>query len=64
MFGGEDAEKEQRASVRTMDDGQRICAFFVKEQRADEGCSFMDENRFCNCNYTHMDKSGRITKKG
>lgn len=30
--------------------------------RADEGCSFMDANRFCT--YAYMNKVGRIDKEG
>ena len=43
------------------EDGERICTFYEKEQRADGGCSFMDKNGFCN--YVHMDKFGKVDKE-
>lgn len=45
-----------------MEDGQRIYAFYTKEQRADGSCLFMDANGCCN--YAHMDKVGKIDTEG
>lgn len=58
---GEEAGKERKAAVRTIDDGQRICAFYAREQREDGGGSLMGMNGFCN--YVYMDKFVRIDKE-
>ena len=60
-LGEEEAGKERKAGAGMTDDGQKICAFYAREQRADGGCAFMDSNGFCN--YTHMDKFGRVNKE-
>jgi len=41
---GEEVGKEWKAVIGTTDNGQRICALNVREQRVDGGCSFMDVN--------------------
>lgn len=60
LVGGE-AGKEQTAVVGTTDHGQRIHAFYAREQRAYKGCSFKDANGFCN--YAHRDKFGRVDQE-
>lgn len=60
-FDGKEAVKEWMIVVGTTDDGQRICAFYAREQRADGSCSFLDANRLRN--YIHMDRYGRIDKE-
>ena len=45
----------------TADDGEKISASYVKEQRSDGGCAFMHVNGFCN--YVHMDEFGRVDKE-
>lgn len=32
-----------REEVGTTDDGQKICTFYVREQRVDRGCAIMDK---------------------
>ena len=56
-LGREEAGKERKAGARMTDGGEKICAFYAREQRADGGCAFMDVNGFCN--YVHMDGQGR-----
>ena len=60
-LGREEAGKERKAGAGMTEDGERICTFNEKEQRADGGCSFMDTNGFCN--YVHMDKFGKVDKE-
>ena len=60
-LGGEEVGKERKAGARTTDDGQKICAFYAREQRVDGGYAFMDANGFCN--YVHMDKFGRVDQE-
>ena len=60
-LGREEAGKERKAGAGTTEDGERICSFNEKEQRADRGFSFMDTNGFCN--YVHMDEFGRVDKE-
>lgn len=43
-FVGVEADKERNVVVRTMEDGQKICVFYVREQRVDGDCSLMDVN--------------------
>ena len=52
---------KRKAGAGTTDDGEKICAFYAREQRADGGCSFMDANGFCN--FVHMDEFGRLDKE-
>ena len=59
---GEEAGKERKAVVGATEDGQKICAFYAREQRPDGGYLFMNANGFCN--YAYMDKFGRIDRKG
>lgn len=40
-----EAGKEQKAGAGTTDDEQKICDFYVREQRAEGGCAFMDKFR-------------------
>lgn len=65
---GEEASKEQSAVAGATDDGQKICAFYAKEQRADGVCSFMDTHGFCNYVQPHrfmrFDKEGAREKEG
>ena len=58
---GREAGKERKAGAGMTEDGERICSFYKREQRADGGCSFMDANGFCN--FVHMDELGRIDKE-
>ena len=37
-LGAEEAGDERKVVIGTMDDGQRICGFYVRGQRADGGC--------------------------
>ena len=60
-FRGEEAGKERKAEAGVTEDGERICTFYEREQRADGGYSFMDKNGFCN--YVHMDKFGKVDKE-
>lgn len=60
-FDREDAGKRQKAVVGTMDDGEMVCAIYAREQRADEGCSFIDVVGFCN--YADMDEFEKIDKE-
>ena len=60
-LGREEAGKEQKAGAGTTEDGENICAFYPKEQRAYGGCAFMDGNGFCN--FVHMDEFGTVDKK-
>ena len=60
-FRGEEAGKERKAEAGMTEDGEKICTFYEKEQRADGGCSFMDKNGFCN--YVHMDRFGKVDKE-
>ena len=60
-FGGEEVGKERNAGAGMTEDGERICTFYEKEQRADGDCSFMDKNGFYN--YVHMDKFGKVDKE-
>ena len=58
---GEGVGKERKAETGTTDNGQKICAFHLKEQRGDGRCAFMDANGFCN--YAQMDKFERVDKE-
>ena len=60
-LGGEEAGKERKAGAGTADDGEKISAFYAREQRVDGGCAFMDVNEFCI--YVHMDKFERVDKE-
>ena len=37
-FGREEAGKERKAGFGTTEDGEKICSFYAREQRADGGC--------------------------
>lgn len=58
---GEEAGKERKAGARTMDDGQKIWAFYVTGQRVNGGCALMDTNG--SCNHFHMDKFRIVDKE-
>ena len=58
---GEEAGKERKAGAGTADGGEKISAFYAREQRADGGCAFMDVNGFCN--YVHMYEFWRVDKE-
>ena len=60
-LGREEDGKERKAGAGMTEDGEKICAFYAKERRADGGCSFMDVNGFCN--FVHMDEFGRVDKE-
>lgn len=60
-LAGEEAGKERRGGGRTTDDDRKICAFNAREQRVDEGSSFMDANKFCN--NAHIVKFERVEAK-
>ena len=53
-LGREEADKERKAGARTTEDGEKICAFYAREQ-------FMDVNGFCN--FVHMDEFRRADKE-
>ena len=57
----EEASKERKAGSGTAEDGEKICAFYAREQRADGGCAFMDVNGFSN--FVHMDEFGRVDRE-
>ena len=57
----EEAGKERKAGAGATEDGEKICAFYAREQRADGGYAFMDVNGFCN--FVHMDEFGRVDKE-
>ena len=60
-LGREEAGEERKAGAGTTKDGEKIYAFYAREQRADGGCAFMDVNGFCN--FVHMDQFGRVDKE-
>ena len=60
-LGKEEAGKERKAGAGTTDNGEKICAFYAREQREDGGCGFMDVNGFCNLVY--MDEFGKVDKE-
>lgn len=39
VLGGEDPGKEWKTAAGVTKDGQKICAFFAKKQRADGSCT-------------------------
>ena len=59
-LGREEAGKERKAGAGTTEDGEKICSFYKRGQRADGRCSFMDANGFCN--FVYMDEFRRIDK--
>ena len=60
-LGREEADKDRKAGAGTTDDGEKMCVFYAREQRADGGCAFMDVNGFCN--FVHMDEFGKVDKE-
>ena len=58
----EEGGGERKATAGVTESGQRICTYYMKEQRADGSCSFMDAHG--SCQFAHIDKAGRAVKEG
>ena len=59
-LGKEEAGKERKAGAETTEDGEKIGAFYTREQRSDGGCSFMGASGFCN--FVPINEFGRVDK--